>query len=136
MCLLPRVHFWRCRRRLESSPENDIHVQDCLLHECKYCRGLGSLWQPSDYVESVLTSRPERCAISRKSATGICRNIHQIMSGAWFIFRNMYTLCQEPGVHSEICTHYVRSLVHIPEYVYIMSGAWFIEQMSGRVLVV
>ena len=31
--------------------------------------------QPTDYEKSVLTCRPERCAVSRKSATGICRNI-------------------------------------------------------------
>ena len=24
-------------------------VKDCLLHECKHCRGLGSIWQPTDY---------------------------------------------------------------------------------------
>ena len=42
---------------------------------CKYCRGPGSISRPSDYEKSVLTSCPERCAISSKSAMGICRNI-------------------------------------------------------------
>ena len=41
---------------------------------CKYCRGPGSVARPSDCETSVMTSRPERCAISRKSAKGICRN--------------------------------------------------------------
>ena len=34
-----------------------------------------SISGPLDYEKSVLTSRPERCAKSRKSATGICRYI-------------------------------------------------------------
>ena len=41
---------------------------------CKHCCGAGSIWRTSDYEKSVLTSRPERCAISHKSATGICGN--------------------------------------------------------------
>ena len=39
------------------------------------CRELGSISRPTDYEKSVLTSRLERCANSRKSATGICRYI-------------------------------------------------------------
>ena len=42
---------------------------------CKQCHGPGLISRPSDYKKSVLTSRPERCTSSCKSATGICRNI-------------------------------------------------------------
>ena len=45
---------------------------------CKHCRGPGSISRPSDYEIIVLTSRPERCAVSHKSATGICRNTRQL----------------------------------------------------------
>ena len=44
------------------------------LHECKHCRGLGSFRRSSYYEKSVMTSRPERCAVFRISAAGICRN--------------------------------------------------------------
>ena len=55
------------------------NVKDCLFNlernsdhfTCKHCRGLGSISRPSDYEKSILTSRLERCTISRKSATGI-----------------------------------------------------------------
>ena len=43
---------------------------------CKHCRGSGSISHPSDYKKSILTSRPERCAIVCKSATYICRNTY------------------------------------------------------------
>ena len=48
----------------------------------KHCRGPGSVFRPSDYEKSVLTSRPERCDYSRKSATGIYRNSIMVKSSS------------------------------------------------------
>ena len=61
---------------------NHVRVTKCkglpfaqvTLHNIHWGRELGSISRPTDYEKSVLTSCPERCAVSRKSATGICRN--------------------------------------------------------------
>ena len=61
-----RRHHWK---GLPLKPErNSNHFT------CKHCRGPGSISRPSNHEKSVLTSRLERCAISHKSARGICRN--------------------------------------------------------------
>ena len=63
------------RLRVQSRPESPMLKVSKPFDKYPLCREPGSILRHTDYEKSVLTSRPERCAVSRKSATGICRNI-------------------------------------------------------------
>ena len=67
------VNMLQGQRNFVACPDH-VGVTKCEESQnnfrCTQCRGSGSISCPSDYEKSILTSCPERCAISYKSAMG------------------------------------------------------------------
>ena len=68
------THCAACSNHVGVTKCKGLPFAQITLHNNHRGRKLGSILRPTDYEKSVLTSRAERCANSRKSATGICCN--------------------------------------------------------------